>query len=121
MTVYDWSNYDSFFHYPRSESGKFKFVLLSRLFTLSSFCSTVVLWKGWWDACEVMFMVPNQMAHLTSLALMLVVVILGMTLAGYARSNLAFPLVFSIDQEHKYYPNDYVGEKVIKVCLIILD
>ena len=29
------------------------FVLVTRLFTLLSFACTIILWKGWWNVCEL--------------------------------------------------------------------
>ncbi len=87
-------------------SRSLKFFLTSRSYTVFSFGSSMVLWKGAWDLCKLLKFGKNFEVALVVLALGT----LSSAVLRHSRAGVGFPLVFSASDEPSSYYKVGCGE-----------
>ena len=75
----------------------FVFYLVSRCYTVASFLSSIVLWKGWWEVSKC------AGSDVDTGLFTLVIGLMTLVCLRSGRSAMAFPLVFQTDRRTGYF------------------
>ncbi len=79
--------------------SKCRFFVVSKLFTLVSFACCMLLWKGWWDVCDVLCADWPAEVEVTALAGSTAVI----GALRHSRSLVGFPLSYCLDEATTYF------------------
>ena len=81
----------------RAAESRVRFFVVSRAFTFLSFGSSMMLWKGWWQFCDLL-----TGSTWTGAAGLLMLAFPVMVIMGGTRSCIGFPLSLCVDDSDTY-------------------
>ena len=90
----------------RQVANAAQYFAVSRVYTLVSFLSCMILWKGWWDVCE------REGFDVDTGLFMFVIGLMSLVGLRSSRTAVAFPLVFSTDRKRDYFVRHMFNGKI---------